>query len=247
MKKMFLIVLTIGLAGVTSAQLTPVTYHDGGQQLDGLLARSGNSGQEGVLILPAWMGIDEESKIAAEELAKSGYIAFVADIYGTGKTPKSASEAGKIAGEFKQDYQLYQRRIRVALDQLVKQGANPQKIAVIGYCFGGTGALEAARGGLPIVGAVSIHGGLSKGVRPNGPIATKVLVLHGAADASVPPGDIEALHQELDESKVDWQMIYYADSKHTFTNPASKDYNEIAARRSWKHLLLFLREVLNGE
>ncbi len=48
----------------------------------------------------------------------------------------------------------------------------------------------------------------------------------------------------MKQAKADCQMIYYANSKHTFTNPESADYNEVMAKRSWQHLLLFLKENL---
>ncbi|WP_293912712.1 MULTISPECIES: dienelactone hydrolase family protein [unclassified Sphingobacterium] len=244
MKTILLILLTMGMVQTGFAQLKDIDYSDGEQKLKGLLSGADQKNKPGVLILPAWMGIDDEAKTAAENLAKAGYTAFIADIYGQGNIPKTSAEAGKIAGQFKSDYALYQRRIKAALDELVKQGADPQRIAVIGYCFGGTGALEAARAQLPVKAVVSIHGGLGKGERANGPVRTKVLVLHGASDASVPASDIVALQKELDDAAADWQMIYYAASKHTFTNPKSQDYNPLAAKRSWQHLMMFLEEVL---
>src|SRR5690606_36542317 len=130
-------------------------------------------------------------------------------------------------------------RIQLALKMLELQGADPKQIAVIGYCFGGTGELEVARAQLPVNGVVSVHGGLSKGTRPNGPIGTKVLVLHGAEDTSVPENDVEALRQELKAASSDWQLIYYSGCGHTWTNPDSADYNEIMAIRAWGHLLQF--------
>jgi dienelactone hydrolase len=82
-------------------------------------------------------GIDTHAKQSAEKLSKMGYYAFVADIYGEGNYPKNTQEAGKQAGYYKNNVGDYQRRIQLALDQLVKSGANPDNI-VIGYCFGGT-------------------------------------------------------------------------------------------------------------
>ena len=133
----------------------------------------------------------------------------------------------------------------MALDELKKQGAHPEKIAVIGYCFGGTGALETARANFPVVGVVSIHGGLAKDKqRPNIALSTKILVEHPADDKSVSKEDYDNLVQEMNEGKADWQIITYANSGHTFTNPESKDYNKVMADRAWDHTLLFLKEIL---
>ena len=244
MKTLLLTTLFAATSLMTHAQnLKPVAYKDGNQKLSGLVTENAGQKRPGVLILPAWKGIDEEAKDAALKLQKEGYIAFVADIYGEGNTPKSNEEAGKIAGKFKADYALYQKRISLALEQLQKAGAG--KVALIGYCFGGTGALEAARGGLPVLGVVSIHGGLGKDAsRPNGPIAAKMLVENGAEDEGVTPEVEAALVKEMKEGGADWQMITYAHSKHTFTNPESPDYNATMAKRAWQHTVMFLKEIL---
>lgn len=230
----------------TNAQnLKQVAYKDGSQKLNGLITENTTKQFPGVLILPAWKGADNEAKQAAVDLSKEGYIAFIADIYGEGNNPKDNAEAAKIAGKYKNDFNAYQKRIDLALKELVKAGADPSKIAVIGYCFGGTGALEAARAQLPVVGVVSIHGGLAKDTsRKNTPLTTKVLIEHPAEDESVKPEDISNLVVEMNEGKTDWQIITYADSKHTFTNPESPDYNKVMADRAWQHTLLFLKEVL---
>ncbi len=232
-------------ASAEAQSLKPVKYADGSQALNGLVTSNAGRKLPGVVILPAWKGIDEEAKMAAADLEKQGYIAFVADIYGEGNVPADNAAAAKIAGNYKNDYAAYQKRISLALDQLKKAGADPGRLAVIGYCFGGTGALETARGALPVRGVVSIHGGLSKDAgRANGPLTAKILVENGADDRGVTPEVMAALTTEMNEGKADWQVITYANSKHTFTDPKSPDYNEVMAKRAWQHTLLFLDEIL---
>ena len=244
MKQLFSVgFLTLVLLSVSAQQLKPVIYTDGNQKLNGLVTSNTGKKLEGVLILPAWKGIDQEAKQAALDLEKEGYIAFIADIYGEGNVPTDNAAAAKIASQYKQDYQAYQKRIGLALEQLKKAGAD--KIAVIGYCFGGTGALEAARAQFPVAGVISIHGGLGKDAsRPNGSLPTKILIEHPAEDQSVPQEMVNDLIKEMNEGKADWQIYTYAYSKHTFTNPESKDYNPTMAKRAWQHTLMFLDEVL---
>lgn len=244
MKQLFSVgFLTLVLFSVSAQQLKPVIYTDGNQKLNGLVTSNTGKKLQGVLILPAWKGIDQEAKQAALDLEKEGYIAFIADIYGEGNVPTDNAAAAIIASQYKQDYQAYQKRIGLALEQLKKAGAD--KIAVIGYCFGGTGALEAARAQFPVNGVISIHGGLGKDAsRPNGSLPTKILIEHPAEDQSVPQEMVNDLIKEMNEGKADWQIYTYAYSKHTFTNPESKDYNPTMAKRAWQHTLMFLDEVL---
>lgn len=247
MKGFIILLLLMGIFQTILPQsLKTVSYQDGTQKLNGLVTSNVGKKLPGVLILPAWKGADNEARMAALNLEKEGYIAFIADIYGEGNIPSDNEAAAKLSGTYKNDYNAYQYRISLALEQLKAQGAKADKIAVIGYCFGGTGALEAARAGFNVQGVVSIHGGLSKDAsRPNKPIQTKVLVEHPAEDKSVSREDLDNLVKELNEGNADWQIITYAHSGHTFTNPESPEYNDVMAMRAWNHTLLFLEEVLN--
>ncbi len=245
----FLFALTM----ISSQAQQAVSYNDENQKLEGIVAvpekkiTNGNA----VLLLPAWMGIDNNAKENAAELAKLGYLTFVADIYGVDKRPTNPSEAGKLAGFYKKNIKEYQKRIQLALNELIKQGANPDKIAVIGYCFGGTGAIEAARTNMNVRGVVSFHGGLGRDAsRTIEPIKTKVLILHGADDFYVPETEIKAFQDEMRTAKADWQMVYYANSVHAFThkdagndNSKGAAYNEKAAMRSWEAMKVFFEEI----
>lgn len=236
------------------AQNQSVNYSDGDVALTGFFAQATNiSGKApGVVIIHQWMGLTQHEKNVAIKLASQGYHAFAADIYGVGHTPKNTAEAGKEAGKYKNDYAMFQSRIQAAIKELIKLGADPEKIVVIGYCFGGTGAIEAARAGLNVKGVVSFHGGLKKDEsRKNEAISTQVLVLHGADDPFVSKAEIEAFQQEMRDGKADWQMIYYANAVHAFTqieagndNSKGAAYNQKAEERSWEHFMVFLKEVL---
>lgn len=256
MKKLFSIILfgTLIIPSISNSQLKPIDYQDENQKLSGLLSipKNGIKSNPGILILPAWMGIDEHAKESAVELSKLGYITFVADIYGVGNKPTNYSEAGKKAGYFKKSINEYHKRIKLALDQLVLQGANADNIVVIGYCFGGTGAIEAARINMKVKGIVSFHGGLGREVsRSIEQIIPRVLVLHGADDPYENEVEIKAFQNEMRTAKADWEMVYYSNAVHSFTdkgagtdNSKGAAYNENADRRSWKAMVEFLKEVL---
>lgn len=252
MKTTFL-TLMIFTAMTINAQLKPIAYNEGTQKLKGfaIIPAKPAKAKTGILILPAWKGIDGHSKQVAHELSQLGYYTFIADIYGEGNYPANTQEAGKLSGYYKNNPEEYQRRIKLALNQLVKAGADAEQIVVIGYCFGGTGALEAARAALPVKAVVSFHGGLGKdAARKTSAITAKILVLHGADDPYVPQKDIEAFQNEMRAAGADWQMIYYANAVHAFTekeagndNSKGAAYNEKADKRSWQHFLQFLKEI----
>lgn len=252
MKTTFLVAITLLFGGTLVAQLQPVSYTDKEQKLIGFISfpKKKIKSTVSVLILPAWMGIDAHAKESAIDLSYLGYKTFVADIYGAGNNPTNFKEAGQKAGYYKSNITEYHHRIQLAIDEFVKQGADVNNIVVIGYCFGGTGAIEAARTNMNIKGIVSFHGGLSRDEkRVIEPIKAKVLVLHGADDPYESEAEIKLFQNEMRSAKADWQMVYYANAVHSFTdknagtdNSKGAAYNELAEKRSWNALLQFLKE-----
>jgi dienelactone hydrolase len=246
--------LALSLATLPVFAGRPLTYADGATKLAGYVARPASIKGKvpGVVVVHQWMGLTDHERKVSDDLAKLGYVALAADIYGEGVHPKDTSEAGKLAGSFKGDRALYRRRIAAALETLKAQkGVDSSRLAVIGFCFGGTAALEAARGGLPVKGVVSFHGGLDV---PAGyvaaPITTKVLVCHGADDPFVPAKDVAAFQDEMRQAKADYVFVAYAGAVHAFTqkeagndNSKGAAYNEAAHRRSWQHMKDFFSEI----
>ncbi len=246
--------LSLALAALPMLAGQPLPYRDGSTRLAGYLATpAARKGKvPGIVIIHQWMGPTDHERRTADELAKLGYVALAADIFGEGAAPRDTREAGVLAGTFKGDRALYQRRIRAALDALKGQASvDPGRLAVIGFCFGGTGALEAARAGMPVKGVVSFHGGLDAPAdRAVAPIAAKILVCHGADDPFVPAKDVAAFHEEMRKAKADYTFIAYGGAVHAFTqkeagNDSSKGaaYQEAAARRSWQHMKDFFIEL----
>jgi dienelactone hydrolase len=236
-------------------QTKTIEYKQGDTTLEGFVAwddaRPGV--RPGVLVVHQWMGLTDYEKHRAEMLARLGYVAFCADIYGKGVRPKTTQEAGALVGRYKGgDRQLLRARVNAGLDALRQQPlVDPGHIAAIGYCFGGTTVLELARSGAQLNGVVSFHGGLDAPDPDDGKnIKCKVLVLHGADDPFSSPQDIAALENEMRRGGVDWQLVKFGGAVHAFTQPmAGHDnskgaaYNEKADKRSWEYMKLFFNEI----
>lgn len=231
-----------------------VEYKQGDATLEGYLVypKDAKGKLPGVLILHQWMGLSDNEKHRADDTARLGCVAFAADIYGKGVRPKDPAEAGKMAGGYKADRALLRARALAGLDVLRKsEHCDADKLAVQGYCFGGTTALEVARSGAKVVGTVSFHGDLSSPTPDDAKnIKGKVLVLHGADDPFVKPEQVAAFEDEMRKAGVDWQLVAFGGAVHSFTikaagsnNATGSAYNEKADLRSWVMYKDFLAEL----
>lgn len=202
----------------------------------------------GLLVVHDWKGPSKYYEGVAAQFASHGMVVLAVDCYGKGVRPKSREEAAAAAGKLRnaESADLFRARMRAGLKALLATGkVDPERIAAVGYCFGGTAVLELARDGQDVAGVISIHGGLKTAAKAEkGKLTAKVLALHGAADRAVPPAEVAAFMAEMAAAGADWQLVHYADARHAFTKPHSDRYQEAAAKRARAHALLFLDEVL---
>lgn len=221
---------TVIQAGVTS---TVIDYSSNGQVYEGLLVTPQGPLQDRplVLLIHNWKGITEETQKQASRFAELGYAVFAADIYGKGVRPQDAKQAGAQATLYKSDRALLRQRLHVALDTALKQpGIKAQKVAVVGYCFGGTAALELARSGADVLAVVSFHGGLDSPAPADGQhIKGQVLALHGADDPFVALKDLAAFEAEMKTNQVSYELIQYPGAVHSFTDVGAGNDNSLGA------------------
>lgn len=256
MKLMMVLMLAPFLFGMVRADIITrtVEYQEGNTILEGYLAydNSMQGKRPGILVVHEWTGPGDYVKGRAEQLARLGYVALAVDIYGKGIRPKNSDEAGAQAAIYRKDRPLMRRRITAGLEFLRhNELVDVNRIAAIGYCFGGGVALELARSGAEIAGVVTFHGSLDTPTPEDAKnIKCRVLVLHGADDPYVTADQVAAFEKEMRDAKVDWQLMEFGGAVHSFSNPASGNdpskgvaYNASADRRSWEAMKLFFAEI----
>ena len=232
-----------------------IAYDHDGQKLQGYLAYDDAKAgpRPGVLVIHEWWGLNDYTKMRTRELAEMGYVAFAADMYGDGKTTRDPKEAQAWSSAVGSQPGMLAARSKAGLDVMRKEKVTDvERMAAIGFCFGGTTVLQLAYAGVPLKGVVTFHGGL---VVPDeqqaAKIRTPIVILHGAEDTFVKPETIDGMRKALDAAKVDWFMVSYAQAVHAFTNPDADSfkipgigYNEKAATRSWDEMARFFKVQL---
>ena len=242
------------LAKMTSR---PVAYEVGATKFEGVLVFDDavKTARPGLVLVPNWLGINAANLKQAELVAGDKYVVFVADMYGKAGRPKNMEEAGKAAGAVKGDRKLMRQRVNKALEMLLADKTAPLaagKVGAVGFCFGGTAALELARSGAKVLGVVSIHGGLNSPTPADAKAITgKVLALHGADDPNVPPDEVAGFEDEMRKAGVDWQLVAFGNAVHSFTDPDANSpgkaqYNAKVARRAYEMMHSFFAEAFGG-
>jgi dienelactone hydrolase len=232
----------------------PLSYQNDGNPYEGCLFLNNSETAPGILVCHAWAGRSEFEDNRARDLAQQGYTVLAIDLYGVGVRGTSKEECSQLIAPFMADRSLLLSHMRTWLELLENHPAvDTQKTAVIGYCFGGLCALDLARSGADLRGAVSFHGLLGAPALQNDVdhyIAARILALHGWDDPMVTPQQVFAFSEEMSAAGADWQLHAYGNTVHAFTNPKANDpgfgtvYNAVADRRSWQSTLQFFAEVL---
>lgn len=248
-----LLILFVAFTAIAQ-EIKSVEYKIDGESFTGfyVMPKRINKNTKTVLIVHEWWGLNEYPKTRALKIASEGNIAFCIDMYGTGKIADNPGDAQALAMPFYQDPALAYSHFMAGYNEAIKlSGVNKNKIAAIGYCFGGSMVLNAAKMGAPIAAAVSFHGGLAGIPVDKEKLTAPILVCNGAADQFVPASDIEAFKKDMKENGEDLTFIDYADATHAFTNPQSTavgkkysmpiSYNAAADAKSWLDFKVFLK------
>lgn len=235
----------------------PVEYKDGDVVLQGFIAYDDVTEMKrpGILVVHEWKGPGPYTEGRALQLAEMGYVAFALDMYGKDVRPKTNDEAAQVSSLYKNDRALMRARAKAGLEVLKGHPlVDAEKIAVIGYCFGGAAALELARAGEDIKGAVAFHGALATSLPAQaGSVKARVLALQGADDPFVKADEVEAFRGEMTAAGADVRIEQYPGAVHAFTNKEAGDdpskgaaYNAEADKLSWEAMIAFFGEIFRS-
>lgn len=234
-----------------------IDYPAGDLVCEGYLAHDGATARPRpcVVVVHAWDGLNGSIRARTDDFARQGRVAFAVDLYGKGVRGDELGDNSALMNPLLADRALLRDRLAAGIAAARRHPlVDPERVVVIGWCFGGLCALDAARSAVAGVrGVVSIHGVLKPtGLAGQPPIAARVLVLHGWEDPVAPPDDVLALARELTAAGADWQLHAYGHAMHAFTFPRAQmpergvQYEPNAARRAERAVDAFLAEVLGS-
>lgn len=247
------IALSLAATADADVQTRKLIYKHGDVECHGYLAwdDAAKGPRPGVLIVHEWWGLNDYARRRAEQLAKLGYVAFAADMYGSGKLTEHPKEAGEMASKVRVNVEHWRKRATAALETLKAQPqCDKSNLAAIGYCFGGSTALHLALSGAELKAVVSFHGALPAPTEAEvKQIKSAILVCHGAADTFIPEKAIAAFRGALDKGGAKYEFVAYPGVVHSFTVPDADarnlpgmKYDKAADEDSWKRMLALFKE-----
>lgn len=253
--------LLVGLIAACSdpepqVQSQDLEYKQDGKPYLGYLAVDKNKEgkRPGILLIHEWTGLGDYVKSRADQLAAMGYTVFAMDMYGKGIRANNHDEAAKLMTQYNEDRPTMRARMDRAMEILREQPTvDGERIAVIGYCFGGGAAVEYALSGADVNAIVSFHGMLgSPNLEKNaGDIKAALQIHHGGDDGFIPQEVVENLKKTLEDAGVDYQFYAYPGAVHGFTRPSAGDdkksgiaYNKDADVKSWERMKEFFDKHL---
>ncbi len=236
-----------------------VEYATDSTQMKGYIAYDENiaSKRPGILIVHEWWGHNDYVRERADMLAELGYTALAVDMYGDGKLAEHPDDAGKFAMSVMTNLPEASARFNAAMDLLKSQASvNPEQIAAIGYCFGGSVALTMANTGADLDAVAAFHSGVQLPVMPSSDLKARVLVCNGGDDPFLAPGTVEAFKKAMDSVGATYEYISYPGVKHSFTSKAADAngekfglplvYDAEADEKSWNSLQALFKEVFGN-
>ena len=233
-----------------------VSYNTESTAMKGYMAFDENmeGKRPGVIVVHEWWGHNDYVRERADMLAELGYVALAVDMYGDGKQAGHPDDAGKFAGEVFSNLDEAKARFDAALATLkANPNVDPDQIAAIGYCFGGSVVLSMADAGYDLDAVAAFHAGVQLPIPPSKDIKGKILVANGADDPFVPAESITAYKAAMDSVGADYKYVAYEGAVHAFTSKGADAlgqefnlplaYNEAADKASWNELMILFKEV----
>jgi dienelactone hydrolase len=253
----FFLIFSFAVSAQAGVQTKEIEYSSGDAKLKGYLAYDDSikGKRPGVLVVHEWWGHNEHARDRARMLAELGYTALALDMYGDGKAADHPKKAGEYMNAAMKDWEGSKAKFNAAKNLLQSHATvDPERIASIGFCFGGAVSLRMVREGADLDAVVAFHAGLPKGPVPVGRVTAAVLVLNGSDDIWLDPKVVAEFKKEMSAAAKDFKYVTLKGAKHAFTNKMADanskkfnipnlQYNKEADQKAWAAMQTLFKRV----
>ena len=218
-----------------------INYFD---NANGYLAKPVEDGiYPGLILIHEWWGLNDNIKQLADQFADQGYVALAVDLY-SGQVTDDRVVARVFATSVRADMEGAFDNLRAAVEYLENHpNAQGDKLASVGWCFGGGWSYEMAKNDLDIEGSVIYYGQFN----PEDDLSimrATILGHFGEDDSSIRVDDVKEFRAVLKTLSGDHKVFIYPNSGHAFANEDGEAYVPGSAELAWERTLEFLDEEL---
>jgi len=212
------------------------------KDVEGFLAKpEGIRPKGGVVMIHEWWGLNNTMREMAMNLAREGYVVLAVDLY-KGEVTKNPERAQLLSSSVNQNEATDNL---IAAVSYLRENENVQKVASLGWCFGGGQSLQLALSDVPLDATIIYYGMLTSDKNRLAKIKWPVLAVFGDMDQLIPLENVNSFKKVLDELGVSNEVLIYSGVGHAFANPTGPNYAPVETRDAWDKTLLFLKSNLN--
>jgi len=209
----------------------------------GYVARPMQDGNfPGVILIHEWWGLNDNIKSMARGLASHGYVVMAVDLY-AGQVATTPDGARQLLLSF--DVQKGISNIQAAAN-ILKQDYNTDKVATIGWCFGGSQSLNYALSGNKVDATVIYYGQPVTNVTKLSEIKWPILAFYGEKDQSITVDKVNEFKSSLDSIGIENEIYIYPGLGHAFANPSGANFAPKETGDAWNKTLSFLDNHLKS-
>jgi carboxymethylenebutenolidase len=206
-----------------------------------------------VLVIHEIFGVHEYLRDVCRRLAKAGYLAIAVDMYiRHGETAKMTSVQDIMAGPVAASSDAeHMSDLDACATWAAKNGGDPQRLAVTGFCRGGRTTWLYAAHNPRLKAAVAWYGALDGAPtarQPKWPLdlagqmKAPVLGLYAGKDQGITADQVEDMRADLAKAGGKSQIHVYPDAPHAFHADYRPTYRKDAAEDGWKRMLEWLKQ-----
>lgn len=241
-------------AGVDLQNKT-VNYYD---QANGYLVypsasnenKSGNKNDTlpAVVMIHENKGLNDHIKNMANLLARNGYVVLAVDLF-KGEVTTDRNRSSELTQYIRDNPDIATANLQSAVKYLASlPNVNAEKIASLGWCFGGAQSLQLALNSQdhPLSATIIYYGRLITDNATLAKIKWPVLGIFGDQDSSIPVDTVKEFESALNSNNIPNEIYIFKGVGHAFANPSGDNYAPKETKDAWDKTLSFLDKHLRS-
>jgi carboxymethylenebutenolidase len=199
-----------------------------------------------VIMIHEWWGLNEHIKSQADILAKEGYVVLAVDLY-QGEVATTPDRSRELSSSVRNNPASAIDNLQSAVNYVKSlEMVDGNRIASLGWCFGGDWSLQLALNSSenPLAATIIYYGRPVTDTASLSSITWPILGIFGNQDQAIPVESVKQFASALNASGITNEIYLYEGVGHAFANPSGDNYAPKETADTWQKTIGFLRTYL---